>query len=261
MTESKNTIIRVRGKLKSIFARVHNMHKHKAEQYYFRQYFSAIEPFLKEGMKVCDIGCQYGRFTIPLAEKGIQVMATDLKEKYFKYIVSHTSRSGNISFRNESITETIQSLKGARFDAVICLELIYNLRNPEDLIKGLKTLVSENGLIIVSHRSKGYYLYRFLREKKYTAAQAIINHNHPGYHAQDTEELKKMYYDAGMQIVSIHGIGMFSGYGNDPFARINNPSKMNHQHLEALSLMEQDDRLQSVFINNSRYILVIARPV
>ena len=259
MTENKHIIARIRGKLKSIFARVHNMHEHKAEQYYFRQYFSAIGPYLKEGMKVCDVGCQYGRFTIPLAENGIQVTATDLKEKYFKYIASHTSRAGNISFRNESITETIQSLRGARFDVVLCLELIYNLLNPEDLLKGLKTLVSDNGLVIVSHRSKGYYLYRFLREKKYAEAQAIINHSHPGYNAQDTEELKKMYHDAGMEIVSIHGIGMFSGYGDDAFAGINKPTMMNLQQMKALSLLEQDEELQSVFINNSRYILVIAR--
>jgi len=259
LTENKHIITRIRGKLASIFARVYNMHTHKAEQYYFRQYFAAIEPYLNEGMKVCDIGCQYGRFTIPMAEKGMLVTATDIRAKFFKYIAAHTASAGNIAFRNESITRTIELLKGEGFDAVLCLELIYNLRDPESLLKGMKTITAENGLVIVSHRSKGYYLYRFLRKKKFTEAQAIMNNLHEGYNAQDTEELKQMYRQAGLKIVSLHGIGLFSGYGDDPFACTCNPSSMTIQQMEVLNVLEQDEKLQSLFINNSRYILVIAR--
>lgn len=252
---------KIKGKLKQIFAPVFNMHKHKAEQYYFKQYINIIYDFLKPNSKILDIGCQYGRFTIPLVNKGHTLVCTDINEKYFSYIKKQLNPSTNTSFIKEIIDETILNQTHKEYDAILCLELLYNLNNPEKYVSNLSKLLKKEGLLITSHRSIGYYGYRFLKEKNYQGFNDIQQNKHISYNALPHNELIKLYENNGFKVLKTHGIGIFSGFYTDAFAGIANPQKLNENELNNLSLLENDESLNKMFINNARYILVIAQKI
>lgn len=252
---------KIKGKLKSIFAPVFNMHKHKAEQYYFKQYINIIYEFLKPNSKILDIGCQYGRFSIPLIDKGHALVCTDINEKYFSYIKKQLSVSSNVSFIKESIEKTILNQTHKEYDAILCLELLYNLNNPEQYIYNLSKLLKKEGLLITSHRSIGYYGYRFLKENNCHGFSDILQNKHISYNALPHDELIKLYENNRFKILKTYGIGIFSGFYSDAFAGIANPQKLNENELNDLSLLENDENLNKMFINNARYILVIAQKI
>ena len=241
-----------------MFARVYNMHTYKAEQFYFRQYFSYIEPCLAPGMKILDIGCQYGRFTIPLAERGYDITATDLNDKFFKYI-SKKLPHNKISFRKEGIQTTINELQGWKFDLILCLELLYYVPDAGEILRNLKTLLSDKGIIVISYRSMGYYIYRYIKQKKFEDIDKLLSHTHSDYNAWFADELMILYESSGLEIISMNGVGLFSGYENDPFADIYNPAKADNDSNRFIYRLENDNKIQQHFLDNSRYILVIAK--
>lgn len=234
----------------------HNMYTHKAERYYYEQYAKTILPLFKEGKSMLDIGCQFGRFTIPAIEKGVHVTATDIHQRYFKYISQKIPADSPINFRLESIDNTYHALQDKKFDIVLCLELLYNLKNPTYHLRSLAQLVKPGGYILTSHRTLGYYLYRYIREQNFEAAHDILKGAHPDYNAQSVKELQEMFIAAGIEIQTISPIGIFSGFGNDPFSRIANPSKLNSDLQKQLFNLENNKQLTDLYENCARYILI-----
>lgn len=259
--EARQRIKKILRKLKKIFGPALNMHTHPAERYYFEQYYRVLCNTLPSRSKILDIGCQYGRFTIPLANGGHTVTATDITERYFGYILKHLKDPASVTLRKESVEDTLRNLDGKQFDAVLCLELLYNLPDPATLMKGMKKLLAPGGVLIASHRSPGYYAYRFLKENNPGAVRAILEGTHPDYNAVSLEKLLRLYGDMGFKVLNTVGIGSFSGFWNDPFAAVADPSKMTPEQLKELSLLENDAVLNTMFINSARYILVVAKQV
>jgi len=253
-----NYLLKIKNFIKYRLLPVHNMHKHAAEQFYFEEYAKHVLPMLKQGQSLLDIGCQYGRFTIPAAFSGMKVIATDLHEKYFKYIRKNL-KGHDIFFRREDIDTSLRTLAEESFDVVLCLELLYNLPDPAEKIKKLGQLVKPDGILISSHRTTGYYVYRYIRERNFQALQQIIEGTHSEYNAQNEDELVELYSAAGLNISEIIPIGMFSGFGSDPFSGIANPKKLNSEDKTELNRLETDPYLITQFSQNARYWLVISQ--
>lgn len=237
----------------------HNMFTHPAEKYYYQQYNHHISRYLERGKTLLDVGCQMGRFTIPAAIAGMHVTATDIRTSYFKFISKQINNRGNVDFRHETLEKSLAELENQRFDVVMCLELLYNLSEPENNFKALSRLVKPDGVIITSHRTPGYYLYRFIREKKYIEAGMILSKNHRYYNAQTPAELSSWCSDSGLELLSLVPVGVFSGFGSDAFTGIANPGKLNSEQTKQLNELETNAELQKLFINNARYMLLIAR--
>lgn len=245
-----------------MFRKAHNMYSHRAEKFYFNLYFDYIQKYLKKGARVLDIGCQYGRFTIPLANAGFKVTATDLYERYFRYIKRKLIKKAAVKFLKESIQETIKKQPLSFYDVILCLEVLYILPKYlfiKDLIMGMSRLLKPKGVLITSHRSVGYYLYRFIKEKKFKEAEAISSGKHAKFNCQTPEQLKDLYSKCNLNILQIKPIGIFSGFFSDPFKSVANPIKLKKDQLAELKKFETNSFLHSLFINNARYILVFSR--
>jgi hypothetical protein len=141
---------------------------------------------------------------------------------------------------------------------ILCLELLYNLTDTAGYIKKLSVLLKPGGLLITSHRSKGYYVYRFIREKKFQDVQKILSGTHHDYNCQTPEELNPIFDASQLEIKSINPIGIFSGFGKDAFSGIANPVKLNNSHKSELLTLETDNYLSKLFMNNARYLMVVA---
>lgn len=236
----------------------HNMYTHKAERFYFDEYMQQIAPFFVKGQSLLDIGCQMGRFTVPAALAGMKVTATDIKSSFFRFVRKKINKNEQVVFRKENLEQSLDILPPESFDVVMCLELLYNLPDPAGNVTKLTSLVKSGGVLITSHRTTGYYVYRFIRERNYNAINLILNGSHPNYNAQTKEELMRMYEAAGLQIRNLVPVGMFSGFGKDTFSDIANPKKMKSIERESLFNLETDSGLGELFGNNARYWLVIA---
>lgn len=237
----------------------HNMFTHPAEKYYYQQYNHHISGYFERGKTLLDVGCQMGRFSIPAAISGMHVTATDIRTSYFKYISKQINNRGNIDFRHETLEKSISELENQRFDVVMCLELLYNLPDPEKNFRALAGLVKPGGVLITSHRTTGYYLYRFIREKKYSEANMILGSNHPYYNTQTPGDLADWCAESGLELLNLVPVGIFSGFGSDAFSKIANPGKLNQTQLTELSKLENNNDLHQMFLNNARYNLLIAR--
>ncbi len=238
----------------------HNMRTDKAENFYFSEYAKVIFPLIETKKSILDVGCQFGRFTIPAYEAGAEITATDIHPRFFKYI-NKKIPGNSIQFRLEDIDQTCKSLPENSFDIVLCLELLYNLPDSQKKITDLTKLVKPGGLFITSHRSLGYYLFRFIKERKFDEAEKIIQANHPYYNAQTASELKHIYHNNNLILNSLTPIGMFSGFGNDPFSSIINPKRANNMAKQQLNQFESNEKLFDLFGESARYWLVVASKI
>ncbi|MBW6490584.1 MAG: methyltransferase domain-containing protein [Lentimicrobium sp.] len=255
----KNFIIRVLNFLKYRIMPPHNMLTHKAEKFYFEEYMHYISRYFVKGKDLLDIGCQMGRFAIPAALTGANVVATDIRKRYFHSISKIIDGRANIAFRHETLNQSVNNLPHQKFDVVLCLELLYNLPDPETNIKKLALLLKPGGYLITSHRTPGYYMYRFIREKNFDSVSQILTKTHPDYNAQTAGEIKAICEAAGLKPLKIVPIGIFSGFGSDAFSGIANPAKMSEKIRKQLFLLETNPELMRLFENSARYNLLIAQ--
>jgi 2-polyprenyl-3-methyl-5-hydroxy-6-metoxy-1,4-benzoquinol methylase len=235
----------------------HNMLTHPAERFYFEQYAEKILPYFGPDKTLLDIGCQHGRFTISAVKASMKVTATDIKPEYFRSIQKHIGND-SVQFRLEHLEVSLEQLPSSAFDVVLCIELLYNLPHTAENIQKLAKLLKPGGVLITSHRSKGYYIYRFLREKNFDALQKILSANHTDYNAQSASELNDIFTGAGLKVKNISPIGMFSGFGKDAFSGIANPVILTMHQKNELKILETNPQLQAMFGECARYWLVCA---
>jgi len=86
-------------------------------------------------IKILDIGCAQGNFSITLAEMGFSVVALDLRFHFLSYSrMKH--EKGDLRWVNASL-ENLPFLSGT-FDIVLATEVIEHVAYPERLLDGLK---------------------------------------------------------------------------------------------------------------------------
>lgn len=101
-----------------------------------------------EGMSICDAGCGVGSLSIPLAQAGAKVFASDISEK----MVEEAQEKAQAALGdNSNITFAVQDLEQLRgkYDTVICLDVLIHYPSNEAaaMISHLASL-AENRLIL-----------------------------------------------------------------------------------------------------------------
>jgi len=116
-------------------------------------YFKYINPFLKnlrKGSKILDLGCGIGRFSIPLAKRGFQVVALDgcksnlailkalVKEKNIKIKLIHKMLHELTEFKNDE------------FDAILAIESICYTKHYKKVLDEMYRITKNKGIWIIS---------------------------------------------------------------------------------------------------------------
>lgn len=108
---------------------------------------------LEEGYKdpkevdVLDVGCGNGIISLNLGELGYNVHGIELSEDALE-IAKGQNKFSNVIFEKAD-AETLK-LKGKRYDVVICSEVLEHLHHPENLLKELRFLIKDDGVLIVT---------------------------------------------------------------------------------------------------------------
>ncbi len=110
------------------------------------------------GERALDVGCGGGLITEPMARLGASVTGIDAGLENIKTAAVHAqSVSLTIDYRCQSAEELAEA--GTQYDAVLALEIIEHVANPEVFYDALCALVKPGGILILSTLNRTFKSY------------------------------------------------------------------------------------------------------
>lgn len=116
---------------------------------HFRKDPNSSRPF--QGLRIIDVGCGGGLLCEPLSRMGARVTGIDAVEKNINIALLHAVRdpvTASIDYRCTTAEQLVQQRE--HFDAVISLEVIEHVADPQEFVKSLAELTVDNGAVFIS---------------------------------------------------------------------------------------------------------------
>lgn len=114
-------------------------------------YYGVIKSLPKKG-KILEVGCGLGYFTYALAKHGYDVVGVDVSKEA---IDEATVKYGNY-FLNKDFFELVVP-DDEKYDAILMIELIEHVDNPEKYLLHAKSLLKDGGELIVTTPNRSWY--------------------------------------------------------------------------------------------------------
>jgi len=113
----------------------------------FGRDLKADKPFA--GLRILDIGCGGGLLAEPMARLGADVVGADAAERNIPVARVHAEQSGlTIDYRHT--TAEAMAAAGERFDAVLNMEVVEHVADPQGYLTACQELLKPGGLMICS---------------------------------------------------------------------------------------------------------------
>lgn len=112
-----------------------------------------IHDYLKEGIKILDVGAGMGAYSIPLNDEGYDVTAVELVKHNLKEIEKHGIKCIHANATNLSMIDDNS------YDLILLFGPLYHLQDMNDKIKALeeaKRIVKKDGIILISYCMNEY---------------------------------------------------------------------------------------------------------
>jgi ubiquinone/menaquinone biosynthesis C-methylase UbiE len=150
-----------------------------------------IKPYVREGMKVLEVGPGMGFFSIPLARgvgKSGHIYSVDIQEKMLTALRNRAQKA-----KVADIVETrlcpesslqIGDLTGT-IDFILAFAVVHEVPSQENLFTELYSALKKEGLLLVAEPKKR------VREKDYNGSLAIAKNS--GFKIKDTPVIPKNY--------------------------------------------------------------------
>ena len=110
------------------------------------------------GLKICDAGCGVGSLSIPLAQAGATVCASDISAKMVKEARERAELALGDTSKLDFMVKDLEALTG-KYDTVICLDVLihYPTEDAAKMIAHLASLTESS--LILSFAPKTYLLF------------------------------------------------------------------------------------------------------
>lgn len=111
-----------------------------------------VEALAPDARTALDIGCAQGGVSIPLAEKGLDVVGNDIREHYIFYAKLRDD-TGRVKF----VSDNFMNLPPAQqFDVVVFTEVIEHILDHDAFLKHILAFMKPGGIMIVTTPNHGY---------------------------------------------------------------------------------------------------------
>ncbi len=108
---------------------------------------------VQKGMKVLDIGCGTGNFSIKLAKMGCEVIGIDISEEMLKVAKDKAKKEGlNIKFYNMDVYD--MKFEDNCFDGVISVTAFEFLKDPDKAIEEMFRVLKPKGYLLIGTINK-----------------------------------------------------------------------------------------------------------
>ena len=101
----------------------------------------------KDVLKVLDIGCGPGEFSIIMAEEGHDVTGVDITEEMLQQ-ASENARNYNVKLNLKCMDVHNLEFEDNTFDLIISRNVTWNLKNPDKFFKECQRVLKEDGRMI-----------------------------------------------------------------------------------------------------------------
>lgn len=243
-----------------------DMRNDPAEQVYAALYLDCIEQALPAatGLRILDVGCQAGRLAIPLARAGHHVTGFDISADWLDRCRHNAAGAGVlIDFVQGSITDLDEHFAAASFDAVICAEVLYTLRDCTAALRSLARSMRPGATLFASHRTRHYLLSTLARFRQWDDLDTVLRCDEGEilggqyYSWFDSDALEARYVAAGLQVEQMQGVGVVSGMGADGMAAVLDAGSLDAADLSRLLALERACTVR--YPDVARYRLIVAK--
>ncbi len=246
--------------------------KHSAESYYAGIYLDQIKANLKaingKPLKLLDAGCGTGRLMTPVAQWGHEVTGIDYHRDSLR-IARENLDAVNARYEliEADVADALAKLPDASYDAAMAIESIFVSEAYETILDHLVRVLRPGGLMFVTHRTRFFYLAQAMAGGHFDDLTHITRNNsgrlrkgiHRVYHTWQTRgQIEQGYASREMGLLSLHAIGMCSGFGGDPLTPVCDPGTLDKDQRRVLREVEacDDDLLMA-----SRFVFaVVSKP-
>jgi len=117
-----------------------------------------------QGMTICDAGCGVGSLSIPLAEMGANVFASDISEKMVGEAKDRATEVGSL----QNLTFSVQDLETltGKYHTVVCLDVL--IHYPQDkaaaMLEHLSSLAESRLIVSFAPKTLAYSLLKKVGE-------------------------------------------------------------------------------------------------
>ncbi|MGD2249498.1 MAG: methyltransferase domain-containing protein [Candidatus Methanofastidiosia archaeon] len=176
-----------------------------------------ITRFLPETGTILDAGGGTGEWTVKLAEQGFNVVLTDISKGMLRQARHKVKEKGlgNVTIKRADIT-IMSCFKDNTFDMVIVQgDPISYCGNPEKAVKEVYRVLKHEKYCVASVDSKHHIILKLLSQKRWDLLDTILKTGLAPFKGNFTiqyfspSELKKLFEDAGFEVVRILGKPVF----------------------------------------------------
>jgi 2-polyprenyl-3-methyl-5-hydroxy-6-metoxy-1,4-benzoquinol methylase len=99
---------------------------------------------LREGDRVLEVGCGMGRYTLPLAGRGLQIEGIDISHELLDGLRSHAAGRYTIPLHEADVLDPPAELRG-RFDAIVGFFVLHHLHDVAACMRSMAQLLAPGG--------------------------------------------------------------------------------------------------------------------
>ncbi len=112
-----------------------------------------VEKYLKEGMKIIEIGAATGRYSHTLAKMGYEVDAVELLEHNIEIFKQNTQKGEKVTVTQANAID-LSAFESEKYDITLLLGPMYHLYTEEDKLKALLEAIrvtKKGGIVFVAY--------------------------------------------------------------------------------------------------------------
>jgi 2-polyprenyl-3-methyl-5-hydroxy-6-metoxy-1,4-benzoquinol methylase len=168
--------------------------------------------------KILDVGCGNGEIANRLIDEGFDVIGMDASVTGIE--IANRKNSNKFYVHNINSPELPLALQGLKFNIIISTEVIEHLYNPREYIKFCRSMLADNGKMIISTPYHGYLknLALAITGKLDEHFTALWDGGHIKFWSIRT--LTKLFNEFNFDIVEFKGSGRLPYLWKSIFAKV-----------------------------------------